>query len=197
MADSSSPPLSMSASPTAVVSVDSADPAVLAMSLSHSQALLRRLVAHELERLLVWRDPTFSRPPLAFATAFQPDTAPVRRGPMRVRAPGGHAARLPRPRRAAAPGTLLQADWPTLVRFAWMVDPEVAVRLSERFTDEAVARELRYLVFAAPWGAIGGAHGRKRSHAGCAAAPGRWCARTRRRSCTSRRRCSSCSPRTT
>ena len=79
MADAS-PRRSMSASPTVVTSLDSTDPALLALPLPHAQALLRRLVAHELDRLQVWRDPTFSRPALAFATTFQPDTGAVQAG---------------------------------------------------------------------------------------------------------------------
>jgi len=34
-------------------------------------------------------------------------------------------------------------QWPTLVRFAWSISPQLAVRLSERFNEPSVVEELK------------------------------------------------------
>jgi len=68
---------SPTASPTRATTLDINDSLATQLALGPAQKLLRLLVAYELDRLLLWRDPTFSRPPLAAFTSYTPDTDKV------------------------------------------------------------------------------------------------------------------------
>jgi len=70
---------SPTASPTRATTLDISDSLTTQLALGPAQKLLRLLVAYELDRLLLWRDPTFSRPPLAAVASYSPDTDKVRR----------------------------------------------------------------------------------------------------------------------
>jgi phosphatidylinositol 4-kinase len=48
------------------------------------------------------------------------------------------------------PAIVEEGQWPGVVRAAWKVDPYLAVHLNERFTSQAMTKEVRRLIMANP-----------------------------------------------